>query len=73
MINKGGIYIPKDELKEVLDFQAYWWEDIISLAYDALFGLLVPFFPKLATVAKFAPLFKAILQAFRGMRSGAAS
>lgn len=34
--NKGGIYVPKDTLKEVLDFQAYWWEDIISLAYDAL-------------------------------------
>ena len=44
-----------------------------KIDFDSLFGLLVPFFPKLATVAKFAPLFKAILSAFRGMRSGAAS
>lgn len=44
-----------------------------KIDFDSLFGLLVPFFPKLATVAKFAPLFRAILQAFRGMRAGANS
>lgn len=44
-----------------------------KIDFDSLFGLLVPFFPKLATVAKFAPLFKVILQAFRGMRAGGAS
>lgn len=44
-----------------------------KIDFDSLFGLLVPFFPKLASVAKFAPLFRAILSAFRGARSGAAS
>lgn len=34
--NKGGIYVPNYELKEVLDFQSFWWEDIMSLAYDTL-------------------------------------
>ena len=39
-----------------------------KIDFDSLFGLLVPFFPKLATVAKFAPLFRAILSAFRGSK-----
>ena len=44
-----------------------------KIDFDSLFGLLVPFFPKLATAQKFLPLFKAILSAFRGARSGATS
>jgi len=37
-----------------------------KIDFDSLFGLLVPFFPKLATAQKFLPLFKALVGALAG-------
>lgn len=49
--------------------QAMQAADVLGkIDFDSLFGLLVPFFPKLATAQKFLPLFKSILAAFRGSK-----
>ncbi len=37
-----------------------------KIDFDSLFGLLVPFFPKLATVQKFLPLLRGLIGALAG-------
>ena len=44
-----------------------------KMDFDTLLPALTAFFPKFATVAKFAGIFREILKLFRGMRAGAAS